>query len=121
MAAGLSIRGGNRRVLTACWPCCNKRRFKNPMGELHIAVEMLAKLRPIIWKRIVFSLAIIGMVYMQFYRMPIDFKITINEIMTSALGLVTLFFVWIEYHFSAKMYRKYQDILISITSLKEGK
>jgi hypothetical protein len=91
------------------------------MNGLYIAVEMLGKLRPPIWKRIVFSFVIIGIVYMQFYSLPIDFKITIKEIMADTLGLAALFFVWIDYHFSVKIYRKYQDIIISMTELKKGK
>jgi hypothetical protein len=85
------------------------------MSELHIAVEMLDKLRPKVWKRIVSSLAIIGMVYIQFYTLPLVFKITIKEIMISTLGLATLFFVWFDCYFSIKTYRKYQDKLISLT------
>jgi hypothetical protein len=97
------------------------RRIKNLMGELHIAVEMLDKLRPKIWKRIVYSLAIIGIVYMQFYALPLAFKITIREIMTSTVGLAALFFVWFDYYISAKTYRKYQDKLISLTELDKIK
>jgi hypothetical protein len=85
------------------------------MDELHIAVEMLDKLRPKIWKRIVPSLVISGMVYIQFYDLPIEFKITIKEIMISTVGLATLFFVWFDYYFSVKTYHKYQDKLISLT------
>jgi TRAP-type C4-dicarboxylate transport system permease small subunit len=60
------------------------------MDELHIAVEMLEKLRPKAWKRIVPSLVIIGMVYIQFYTLPLAFKITTKEIMISTVGLATL-------------------------------
>jgi hypothetical protein len=85
------------------------------MDELHIAVEMLDKLRPKAWKRIMPSLAIIGMVYVQFYALPFAFKITIKEILISTVGLAVLFFIWFDYHFSVKTYRKYQGKLISLT------
>jgi hypothetical protein len=62
------------------------------MGEFHIAVEMLDKLRPRVWKRIVYSLVIIGMVYMRFYDLHFAFKVMIKEIMISTVGLATLFF-----------------------------
>jgi hypothetical protein len=89
--------------------------------ELYIAVEMLDKLRPKAWKRIVFSLVIIGMVYIQFYALPLVFKITIKEIMVSAAGLAALFFLWLDYYFSVKTYRKYQDKLISLTEVNKIK
>jgi hypothetical protein len=87
----------------------------NPEDELHIAVEMLDKLRSNVWKRIALSLAIIGMVYTQFYAFPLAFKITIREIMTGTVVLVTLFFVWFDYYFSVKIYRKYRNKLILLT------
>jgi hypothetical protein len=89
--------------------------IKNPMDELHIAVEMLDKLRPKVWKRIMLSLLIIGMVYIQFYTLPLTFKITIKEIMVSTAGLAALFFIWFDHYFSVKTYHKYQDKLISLT------
>jgi hypothetical protein len=85
------------------------------MDELHIAVEMLERLRPKVWKRIVSSLVIIGMVYIQFFDLPHLLKITIKEIMISTAGLATLLFVWFDYYFSVKTYRKYQDKLILLT------
>ncbi|MDR2803746.1 MAG: hypothetical protein LBB22_05605 [Treponema sp.] len=94
------------------------RETKNLMGELHIAVEMLDKLRPKIWKRIVLSLMITGMVYIQFYALSLAFKITIKEII-STVGLITLFFIWFDYYFDVKTYRKYQDKLISLTEINK--
>jgi hypothetical protein len=91
------------------------------MDELHIAVEMLEKLRPKAWKQIVPSLVIIGIVYIQFYTLPLAFKITIREIMISTVGLAALFFVWFDYYIAAKTYRKYQDKLISLTELDKIK
>jgi hypothetical protein len=91
------------------------------MGEFHIAVEMLDKLRPMVWKRIVYSLVIIGMVYMQFYDLHFVFKITIREIMISTVGLAALFFVWFDYYISVKTYRKYQDKLILLTEPDKNK
>jgi hypothetical protein len=91
------------------------------IGELHIAVEMLDKLRPKILKRIVFSLVIIGMVYIHFYAFPLAFKITIREIMISTVGLIMLFFIWHDYYFSVKTYRKYQDKLILLTEFDKTK
>jgi hypothetical protein len=90
------------------------------MDELHIAVEMLDKLRPKVLKRIVPSLVIIGTVYIQFYTLPIAFKITIKEIMISTVRLATLFFVWFDYYFSVKTYRKYQDKLILLTEFNKN-
>jgi hypothetical protein len=87
------------------------------MDELHIAVEILDKLRPTIWKKIVLSLMIMGMVYMQFFCLSLDSNITIKETMTGAVGLAALFFIWLHYYFSLKTYRKYQNALISITEL----
>jgi hypothetical protein len=83
------------------------------MDELHIAIEMLDRLRPKAWKRIMPSLVIIGTVYIQLC--PLAFKITIKEIMISTAGLVVLFFIWFDYHFSVKTYRKYQGKLIFLT------
>jgi hypothetical protein len=85
------------------------------MDELHIAVEMLERLRPKIWKRIVSSLVIIGMVYIQFYTLPLAFKITFTGTIINMAGFATLFFVWFDYYFSVKTYRKYQDKLILLT------
>lgn len=91
------------------------------MDHLHIAVEILDKLRPRIWKKIVYSLMIIGIVYVQFYGFSLDSKAAVKEIMTGVFGLGALFVVWIDYYFSIRTYRKYQDTLISITELKAGK
>jgi hypothetical protein len=87
----------------------------HPEDGLLIAVEMLDRLRPKVWKRVVLSLVIIGMAYIQFYIFPLAFKITIKEIMISTVRLVTLFFIWLDYYFSAKTYRKYQNKLILLT------
>jgi amino acid permease len=90
------------------------------MDELHIAVEILNTLRPAIWKKIISSLMLMGIVCLQFYNLPFDSKVAIKETMTSAVGLAALFFIWLEYYFSLKTYRKYQNTLISITELKAG-
>jgi hypothetical protein len=88
------------------------------MDALHIAVEMLDKLRPKIWVNIVSSLVIIGMGYAQFCGLPLDFKVTVREILVCTIGLSALIFVWVNYHFSMKTYRKYQNTLISMTKFK---
>jgi hypothetical protein len=88
------------------------------MDALHIAVEMLNKLRPKIWVSIVFSIVFIGMVSIQFCGSPLDFKVTIKEILVCTIGLAALIFVWINYHFSMKTYCKYQVTLISMTKFK---
>jgi amino acid permease len=76
---------------------------------------MLDKLRPRIWKQMLASLLIIGMVYIRFYDLVPDFNVTLKETITGTIGLAALFLVWFDYYVSMKTYRKYQDILISMT------
>ena len=85
------------------------------MDSLHLAIDMLGKMYPEIWKSIVSSLAIIGMVYLQFYDLPPDFKVTVKEILVCTIGLAALIFLWVNFYFSFKTYRKYQDTLVSMT------
>ncbi|MDR1030514.1 MAG: hypothetical protein LBL76_06530 [Treponema sp.] len=85
------------------------------MDTLCITVEMLDKLRPRIWKQMLASLLIIGMVYIRFYDLVPDFNVTLKETITGTIGLAALFLVWFDYYVSMKTYRKYQDILISMT------
>jgi uncharacterized protein involved in cysteine biosynthesis len=90
------------------------------MDELYIAVEMLDKLMPQIWKRIVLSLLIAGMVYLQFLCFVPCVQNHIKEMIISTVGLIALFFVWFDYYFDEKTYRKYQDKLISLTELNKN-
>jgi hypothetical protein len=57
----------------------------------------------------------------QFYGFSLDPKAAVKEITTGVFGLGALFVVWIDYYFSIRTYRKYQDTLISITELKADK
>jgi hypothetical protein len=85
------------------------------MNPLCIAVEMLDKLRPRVWKKMLVSLLIMGMVYIRFYEVLPDCKLTITETIMGTIGLAALVFVWFDYYVSMKTYRKYQEILMSMT------
>jgi hypothetical protein len=85
------------------------------MDTLRVAIEMLDTLRPRIWKTILSSLVIVGMVSIPLYKVLSDFDITGGEVLLGAVGVAALVVVWFDYHFSMRIYRKFQETLISMT------
>jgi uncharacterized membrane protein len=88
------------------------------MTEMSIAVTMLDELRPRLWKWIVPTLFLAGMAYSLFEELILGSAVMVKDLVMGIVGLIAVVFAWVDYRFKKKIYRKYQDELITLTMIK---